>query len=277
MHVNNEDNREELADLLDPVELEELEAELDHYLVKYPDDSMLDETIDTLRQYVPIKQKKSIYYRDRFMTLIKRAKLEAFYIHPMYWTISVFLFVIGYVFTTYSAHNPLLTLIILAPLPFIFGLVEVFRGRESGVLEMEMACKFSVYEIILSRLLLIGVFNLTLTVLLTLSLAPYIQTASLFEVVVIWFAPFTIFVSLALWLSMRFRGAVFVMAFLSMWGIFSLVLASNSMWAERILTVHLPFHLLFTGVGLCLFMLQVRKLFNKYGKNEEVGIIEARY
>src|SRR5699024_10598864 len=110
----------------------------------------------------------------------------------------------------------LLLLTIITPLPFIFGLFEVFKGRESGVLELEMACKYSAYQVMLSRLLLISLYNIGLS--LGLSLITSLKLAiPIWEIILIWFAPFTVFAAICLWLSARFRNTSFTVLLISCW------------------------------------------------------------
>lgn len=250
--------------------------QLEQYLVKYPDDQMIDATIDTLRQYVPEKRTARIVPFDRLSGFFKQAKNEVRFIHPLFWIMSMSLYVLGFFVTNQLKYNPLLVLIVLAPLPFVFGLLEVFRGRDANLLEMELACKFSGFEIILTRLLIVSLFNFSLTFLITI-LFSSVQDASFIEMLLVWFGPFTLFISVALFLSIHFRGAFFVPIFLSIWLIFCLLLVSDSTWTEKFLTFDLSFHLILVISGIGLVSLQMKNLFNIFNRYQEVGIIETRY
>src|SRR5699024_9831836 len=192
-------------------------------------------TIDTLRQYVPSKQKQSTKSSEALFRLIKRLATEITLISKIYWFTSVILFILGYLITSYGAYNPLLTLIIIAPFPFILGLIEVFKGRERGLLEIEMTCKLSAYEIMLSRLLLIGVYNIALNTILTFSFAPQIDTVSMLQILFSWMTPLTFFAAISLWISMKFRGPVFMVILVSLWVFFSFLIISKPNWIATIL------------------------------------------
>lgn len=268
MTLNKEDET-----LLDRKELEQL----DHYLVKYPDEQMIRATIDTLRPYVPQKSEASPSKVTRFLEIFKRMKIEVRFIHPIFWIMSIALFVLGYLVTSQLDYNPTLVLIILAPLPFIFGLIEVFRGRDANLIEMELACKFSAFEVILTRLLIVSLFNFGLVLVLALTLATANQQVNLFEMLVVWFGPFTFFIAIALFLSIKFRGVLFVPIFLSIWIIFSLSIVSENVWQERLLTFNVPFHLMLIAVGSSLAIIQMRSLFKQFDRYQEVGTIETSY
>lgn len=273
--ANRKNNIDELVDMMDPIEFEEMENEMNQFLVKYPDEDQIDATIDTLRQYVPDKKKQFMNPFERFWNLLKHSGTELSLISKSYWVASTILFILGYLITNYGAYNPLLTLVILSPVPFIFGLIEVFKGREQGLLEMEMACKFSAHEIMLSRLLLIGVFNITLNTMLTVGFAPMLDSISMLEMLFVWLTPFTMFTAVALWLGMKFRGTVFVTTFVSLWVLFSTWVVSHPVWGDFILNMHIVLHPLFMGIGIIMFVLQMKRLVQKYSFYEGVGNIEV--
>lgn len=275
--ANRKKNTDEFVDMMESKEFDEIEKKLNYYFVQYPDEHKIDATIDTLRQYVPDKKKQSTKLVERFWALLKHSGREFSLISKSYWLSSIILFIFGYLITNYGAYNPLFTLVILAPIPFIFGLIEVFKGREQGLLEMEMACKFSAHEIMLSRMLLVGVFNITLNTMLTIGFLPLVETISILEILLVWFTPFTIFAAFALWLSMKFRGAVFVMTFLSLWVSFSALVVSYPAWGNFILNMHIAFHFLFMGIGIIMFVIQMKQLVKKYYYYEEVGNIEVTH
>jgi len=274
---NQNENPDELSDLINSIELREIKQELNQYLVKYPNEQKIDATIDTLRQYVPSKQKQSTKSSEALFRLIKRLATEITLISKIYWFTSVILFILGYLITSYGAYNPLLTLIIIAPFPFILGLIEVFKGRERGLLEIEMTCKLSAYEIMLSRLLLIGVYNIALNTILTFSFAPQIDTVSMLQILFSWMTPLTFFAAISLWISMKFRGPVFMVILVSLWVFFSFLIISKPNWIATILNLNFAVYLLFLGIGIFLLALQIRRLINKYASYEGVGRFETSY
>ncbi|MCT8138388.1 hypothetical protein H1D32_11880 [Anaerobacillus sp. CMMVII] len=271
---DNKNNSSELMDVVDPLELAEIENELNQYLVKYPDEQKINMTIDALRQYVPEKKKASIHLIDRFLSLIQHSKNELSLISKLYWLSSTILFILGYFFVIESSFNPMITLIILTPIPFILGLVEVFKGRELGLLEIEMSCKFSAHEIMLTRLFLTGVFNITLNTILTIAFLPLIGSVYMWELLLVWFTPFTMFAVISLWLSMKFRRTAFITTVISLWIVFSIMLISKT---EIILNINIAFYLLFMGVGLFLLTLQIKQLISKYSSYEGVENVEVSY
>lgn len=251
-----------------------VEDKLNQYIVQFPDEYEINGTIDSLRQYVPTKQPIFNKFRQRFLKLMQQAKMEVHFIRKAYWMISIALYITGYFATISKVYNPITTLIILGPIPFTIGLLEVFKSRDQGLFEMEMACKFSANEIILARLLLTGFFNLILNTLLTLAFSPFFKTTTLLNIVLLWFTPFTLFTAIALWLSMKTRGRKLTLTLTPLWILFSQFILTNYKWGPFILELHFVFHLFFMFIGLSLFFFQMKQLMNKYTTYEEVSLIE---
>ncbi|OIJ21295.1 hypothetical protein BKP45_00485 [Anaerobacillus alkalidiazotrophicus] len=276
VNQTNKTDFDELDDIFDEKEYEALEEELSYYLVKFPDEHKIDATIETLRQYVPDRKRQSPSVMERLVVIIKRAGTEITLVSKTYWIASTILFLLGYFIANQPNNDPLLTVVFLAPLPFIFGLLEVFKGREHGLLEMELSCKFSAHEIILSRLFLIGVYNVTLNTVLTLSISS-VTGRPLVEMLLKWFTPFTFFVAIALWLSMKFKGQVFVTTFLTLWLVLTVLVLSNNHWVAAFLNASLVLHLVFLGLGILLIGLQVRQLIKNYAIYEGGARFEVNY
>lgn len=254
-----------------------LKTELDQYIVEFPNEFEINTTIHSLRQYVPSKQTKITHFFQRFSKLINHTKTEVFFMSKAYWFISIILFIIGYFITILHAYNPIITLIFLAPLPFILGLFEVFKSRNQGLIEMEMACKFSAHEVMLARLLLVSLFNLTLNMLLTLAFSPYIMTTTLLHVTMLWLTPFTLSTAVMLWFSMHVRSTTLSLALIPLWGFFILSLYTDVKWQPYVFDMHIAIHLILIGIAIGLFFIQIKQLINKYSIYEEVGIVEISY
>ena len=255
---------------------EDLKQELGRYLVKYPDDTKIDNTIDLLRHYVPKRKQISPGIFDRFTELIKHVGREMSVMNKLYFLISIALFIVGYVITLYSSYNPMLVLMTLSPLPFAFGLLEVFKGRDQGLLEMEMTCKFSAYEIMLARLFIIGVFNILLnTILMFLFVKTYVMP-HLIHLLSLWLTPFILWVGIGLWLSIMLRGKYFIMSFLSLWAIVIGLITYNPGWSDKILNLPVFLHGVLIIFGLIIVGFQMKRLIKTYSfyeGDEAVGVM----
>ncbi|RNA67118.1 hypothetical protein [Alteribacter keqinensis] len=251
----------------------ELKEELDQFLVKYPDEEQIDATISTLRQYVP--QKGRVRSMERLHALVKRSAAEVSLISPAYWVLSVLLFVLGYAMTTVSTDAPLTMFIVLGSLPFIIGVSEVVKGREQGMLEMEMSCRHSSHEVMLSRLFIIGAYNVLLNGVLIIGFVPVNARVSLWEMILVSLTAFTIFAAVSLAVLSRLRGRNAPITIISIWFVTMVALASNYTWIEKYVHGSLLFQgaVLVTGVGL--FLMQAKQLAKRFSTFEEEEYIES--
>ena len=246
----------EAVDHLEEQETKALKKILSDYTVPFPSDYQIDATIKTLRQYVPSKQKTYERYSEKLEILFNRTLIEAGLISKTYWLSSVVLFIMGYLIT-YRTNSHYYGVAVLAPLPFILGLIEVYRGREQGVLEIELTCKISAREIMLSRLVVIGLYSTLLNTLFSAIIGLIMPEVVMWRVLLSWIAPFTFTSSLALWLAMRLRGGFAVTAVLSIWMVVVLAVLSSQPALQYLAQVDVLVYMFVSGLGVILFLFQL--------------------
>lgn len=253
---------------------EEMRDVLEPYTVTYPNEKEINETIYALRPYVPKPNKKKDSITDHLYVLFQQVIPEISIFSKLYWAVSAFLYIIGYLFTLYASQDYLLMLIIITPLPFVFGLFEVFKGREQGVLELEMACKYSAYQVMLARLLIISLYNIGLSFALTLVVSAKLAVP-IWEILLIWLTPFTLFAAISLWISARFRHTSFTVLLISCWIIFSLFALSFDAITNISNSILLFRQIFFLILGISLCYLQVRKIllaYQPFNEEDSIGI-----
>ncbi|WP_026690890.1 hypothetical protein [Alteribacter aurantiacus] len=252
----------------------EIEAELERFLVKYPDEREIEATIHTLRQYVPEKEKGNAQqtpYSQRLVTILKRATKEVSMISPSYWVISMLLFAFGYVITSSFTENPFMMFVVLGTLPFILGVTEVVKGRDQGMMELEMSCKHSAQEVMLSRLVVIGSYNVLLNSILMIGFVPIDSRVTQWEMILVSLTALTIFASVSLAIVMRMRGITGTLTVISAWVVTLVVLGSNYPWIEKFVHGSFLIQLAVLITALCLLLLQVKHMMDRFStvKGEE--------
>lgn len=247
-----------------------LKEQLQSFQVPAPDEDKINETLQKLQGYLPLEKRTRL---NSFSQIVKHAWEEVRLIRSYYWMISFTLFIVGYLLTITAQLDPLPMLIILAPFPFVLGVIEVFRGREEGILELEMACRFSAYEIILSRLLIISVYNIGLSLVLTLVYSPLLSKA-LWKMILLWSAPLLLFAVIALSLSMRFRGHAFVVTVITFWVVFSGFVLFNEGLMISYFKVNPILQMAIIGLGIILLLIQIKRLTNNYRTLEGTEVYE---
>lgn len=267
----------EVANYQEEQEIKALKKILSDYTVPFPSDYQIDATVKTLKQYVPAKQPAYERYSEKLQMLFSRALTEAGLMSKTYWFASVVLFVMGYLIT-YRANSQYYGIAVLAPLPFILGLIEVFRGREQGVLEIELTCKVSAREIMLSRLVVIGLYSTILNTLFSALIGLMMPEMIMWKVLISWIAPFTFTSGLALWFAMRVRGGFAVTAALSIWMVAVLAVWSSQQALQFLAQVNALVYIIVSGLGVILFLVQIRHSLRRYQTYFERRIsIEADY
>jgi len=244
------------VDHLNEQEFKALKKTLSEYTVPFPSDYQIDVTVNTLRQYVPSKQKTSERYSEKLQILFSRALIEAGLISKTYWLSSVVLFMMGYLITS-RINSHYYGVAVLAPLPFILGLIEVYKGREQGVLEIELTCKISAREIMLSRFVVIGLYSTLWNTLFSAIIGLIMPDVVMWRVLISWIAPFTFTSGLALWLAMRLRGGFAVTAVLSIWMVAVLAVLSSEPALQFLAQVDALVYTFVSCLGMILFLFQL--------------------
>lgn len=217
----------------------EMKHALNHYSVEYPDESQIQRTINTLRPYVP---QKKLLLKRQLQLLIFMAVQEFSYINPLFWITNSTLFVIGCILILTGQSNPYLLSMSIAPIPFILGVTEIFKSWQQNMHELELTTKHSLQEIMLSKMVLIGVFNILLNVLTTLVVSLIIPNVWIWKLILYWLTPFTVIAAFTFLIASKFRnGYVAAVASLVIWLsiISGMAISENiKLWLENMQTIN---------------------------------------
>ncbi|MDM5317267.1 hypothetical protein QUF49_14755 [Fictibacillus sp. b24] len=195
----------------------ELEDVLDEYDVEFPTEDEIMMTINAIRPYVPVKENKWSSALQSVVDITKHAYKEVFYMSSLFWIANGLLFLVALSGVLLSEINPYVMMMTLAPIPTITGLIEVIKSRNEGMAELEMSYKHSFQEILLSKMLVVGSFNLGLNVLLTISLELLSHELMVSKLMLYWLTPFTCVTALSLLLVTRFRKIYAVTVGIVIW------------------------------------------------------------
>ncbi|MGO4541723.1 hypothetical protein [Paenibacillus sp. 2TAB19] len=198
---------------------EEMKLLLDDYSVEYPSEDAIVRTIDTLRPYVISPE---LRHSTKGRLPIKRDLFTMLHIRSGFWLINVLFFLAGLYFWGYKDGDPYTILMLLAPVPFLIGLLEIFRGRDDGLIELEMSCKYSAQQLLLAKMVVIGGYNVLLSSLLITAFGMFGEPIVLTKLLMYWVAPFTVVSSIGFSVACRVRGAVSTAVMLTLW-LFSII------------------------------------------------------
>lgn len=164
-------------------DLLDIENFLDSYVVKKVDEDKIDLTIEVLREYMPeVKneyevQRNSTYLINKIKSNVELFKMQFKLFNKLYIIASLLLTLGGIIGGLRYNLNPYLAIYTISPIPVILGLVELLRGKEEGVWEMELSFKYSFREIIFTKLIIVGVTSIVISLSMSFILAnTYSQT-----------------------------------------------------------------------------------------------------
>ena len=247
----------------------ELESILQQYRVELPEVQRIDSTIDVLRKYVPdiredARESSMMNVGRRWINLWKIAAADIGMFSKLYWISCLILFGAGVWMGVTVQQMPAIVVILFSPLPFVIGLIEVFKGREQGVLEMELACKVSAQELMLSRLLFILLNSLVLNTCLSGLLYLDRGDISFWGLTWTWFTPFIIVASSSLWLAMRIRCTVSSMVTISIWMAVGMILLTRPDMLTHMMDLHIFILILVNAGAVYLLIRQGWKLLRNH-------------
>ena len=129
--------------------------------------------------FVPAPQRKDDFiraHREQFnynkSNTLNMLLCQVEYISKSVWVLSIIVFILGVGILDISLRQRIE--IVAALMPFVSGIAvyDTFRSRRYGMYEMEWASKYSLRQILFSRIIVIGIVHIALT----LSLASFIRS-----------------------------------------------------------------------------------------------------
>lgn len=181
-------NDYEFENLLEEYLLD-IENFLDSYVVKKADEEKIDLTIETLRNYMPknssenLVVNKNIYLLNKIRTNIELMKIQFMLFNKIYIIASLILTLGGLIGAIKYNLNPYVFSYTIAPIPVLLGLVEILRGKEEGVWELELSYKYSFREIIFAKLTIIGITSIAISLFMSFILANTYSEVNLLKLI----------------------------------------------------------------------------------------------
>lgn len=204
---STEDNKfEELIekDLLD------IEDFLNSYTVNKVDEDKVDCTIDVLKSYMPKTKVDSVEEKITITDIIKEninlARFQFSLMSKGYFITSLILILLGTITTTKLNLSIYLSASIIAPIPILLGIFEIIKGRDENVWELELSYKCSLREIILSRLTIISLASIVISIFMSIALNRTYSEINLLKMISIWLIPIFLIGSISLIISSIYRG-----------------------------------------------------------------------
>lgn len=211
---------EQFENLLE-TDLMDIEDYLDSYVVNQVDEEKIDSTIDILKAYMPKEEVETAKKDIRIFDVIKEnlglIKLQLSLISRLYLILSLLLILVGTIATVKLNLSVYLSASIIAPIPILLGIFEVIKGREENVWELELSYKYSLREIILSRLIIINVISILISIIISINLNNIYSQINLFNMISIWLIPIFAISSVSLVITSVYRSMNSIALCMSVW------------------------------------------------------------
>lgn len=264
-----QDDWSDLPEDVSEEDFEQIQDFLQKYEVKYPDSEEINRTVEEVRIYLVMNtsKKQGIWVRSK--QLLRIAASEVSIMRSYYWIISAILYLVGYIMLGLKIDlSPTFILFVLSPIPFILGMIEMFRSRDEGMMEMEMSCTFSGASVMLAKLCVISSYNIVLNVIAAFFYISQSEGSFIGNITLMWLTPFTIISGLSLLISIRLRSHTAVLCMLSIWISFCLIIISNSNLMRNILSMHKSSYLTLILLGVLLTFIQAASLVKRMRERE---------
>lgn len=211
---------EQFEELLE-VDLIDIENFLDSYVVSKVDEEKIDSTIDILKLYMPKEEVQHVkvqeYLVDKLKENISLVKFQFSLISKVYFLASLLLILVGTITTIKLNLSIYLSAAIIAPIPILIGIGAIIKGREENVWELELSYKYSLREIVFSRLIIINVASVLISIMMSLILNNAYSQINLLKMISIWLIPIFLVGSVSLIITSFYRGINSIALCISIW------------------------------------------------------------
>lgn len=217
---------DKFEDLLEE-DLKEIENFLDSYIVPEVNEYKIEATIDVLRDYMPVTERKhKVNLYPNVKSSLELIKLNLFFVSKLYWFLSLLLVLLGTIITVKFEFNIYETAISIAPIPILLGVFELIKGRDESVWEIELSYKYSLREILLSKIIIIGVFSIGIGLIISILLINTYSSVNILKMIVLWLIPIFLTSSVSLVIVSIYRSINSIAICISIW-ILSIILMNN--------------------------------------------------
>lgn len=211
---------EQFEDLVE-ADLMDIEDFLDSYVVNKVDEQKIDSTIDILKSYMPKQEVQTIKEQstslERMKNNIELVKFQFSLISKAYFISSLLLILVGTITTMKSNLSIYLSASIIAPIPILLGIFEIIKGRDENMWELEMSYKYSLREIVLSRLIIINVVSILISIIISIGLNNTYSEINLFKMISIWLIPIFLVGSISLVITSLYRSINSITLCIAIW------------------------------------------------------------
>lgn len=230
---------EQFENLLEE-DLIDIEDFLDSYVVSKVDEKSIDSTIEVLKSYMPQEEVETVNKYNIFLQSIKNnislIKLQLNLINKPYFLLALLLSLVGTITVVKLNLSIYMSSFIIAPIPILLGIFEIIKGRDDNVWELELSYKYSLREIIFSRLIIINAISVLISLVISISLSNIYSQINLLKMISIWLIPIFTTASISLIITSVYRSMNSITLCIVIW---ILSIASISIYEKMGYTINI--------------------------------------
>lgn len=259
----------EFDNLIDE-DLKEIELFLDSYMVKKVDDEKIENTIDVLREYIPKQAKEGIVIKlkqgliGNIKSIINLTEFNISLVSKSYWILSLVLILLGVIATKKFNFNIYSSAIIMSPIPILLGIFELIKGKEENVWELELSYKYSLKETLLCKIVIILIFSILISLIMTVTLYNTNCEISLLKMIKLSLIPMFVTSAISLVIVSLYRNSNSIGVCVAIWMIQAATIDEKTI--ENILTID-NLTIIFTLIVSIILTIYASKLFYKMSVN----------
>lgn len=196
---------------------QEIQAYLEDYKVDFPNEEEIDASIQYILTEAPVKKRRRSIFKQWAKTLMFNSIQEMLTFGWIFWILNGMFLLLGILSLVQLKTDPYITLFTLAPLPFFIGLVEILKSRNSGMVELEMTLKYNAQQILTSRLLVVGLYNLLINVVISVICVQLYPEIVYSKLLLSWTVPYVFVTAVAFLVAMNIKGNTISAILTSSW------------------------------------------------------------
>lgn len=232
------------------------------YSMEFPTDHEIEQIVSTLAQYVPAI--RSGYGISKIFALYRVVMSDMVFTKKTYWLVCALIFTIGYFINSSGDSNPLVISMMLAPIPFVLGLIKLQGGRDAGTIELELACKLSAQTLMLTKITMIGLFSVLMNSLLSIAFYESTPGINIWQLTFFWLTPLTLISSMALLISMVSRSRYNVALLTVLWLLAALVVQLDPRLVDYLTSINMTAYAIMVTIGSVVVAYEIKQFAKHY-------------
>jgi hypothetical protein len=276
---NIDEAEEKEINFLTDEEFDSLIEDLNGYEIAPLEENQIQDTIRILNDYMPKRQSENVKLQCESLGFIERIKIALSYWGKWHIILSllIYIFALYAIFTSRQA-SPYGVTMILSPIPFLIGLLDVFRTQEEGMQELEMSFKINFKQWILAKLFVIATFNTGLNLFYSLILSFMNLTDSFLRLTLYWCAPFLIISAIGLFIAIKIRGTYPTLVVLGTWSTIAMYVFTDEVIIKWLINLNITIYGVFILACAILIFYEVKTLIiESYERGDHFEDFDRQY